>query len=158
MKIILSNLLSLILPVTVLILVPGWLTGFALKNWTLFTFLGIFLSCIGLAILIITISSFIKKGKGTLAPWSPTKKLIITGLHAYVRNPMILGVMIALGGEALIFSSPKILNWLIIFFIINHSYFLSLEEPSLSRRFGNDYEEYKRNVRRWIPRLKPYRQ
>jgi protein-S-isoprenylcysteine O-methyltransferase Ste14 len=157
MKKIISNLVSFILPITVLILVPYWLTGFTHIKFTVLAIFGYLLLVIGLSILVITIASFIRKGKGTLAPWSPTKKLVITGLHAYVRNPMILGVIICLGGEALILDSSKILLWLIIFFIINHFYFILLEEPSLLKRFGNEYVEYKKQVRRWIPRIKPYR-
>ena len=156
MKILISNLVSFILPITVLILIPYWLTGFILEGCSIFTFLGIFISLIGLSILSITISTFIRKGKGTLAPWSPTKKLVITGLHAYVRNPMILGVMICLAGEALLFASWKILFWLILFFIINQLFFILHEEPSLLNRFGNEYAEYKKNVKRWIPRKRPY--
>jgi len=156
MRKVLSNLVSFILPVTVLILVPYWLTGFILIGYTLFTFLGLCISLLGLCILVITILAFIRKGKGALAPWSPTKKLVITGLHAYVRNPMILGVIICLAGEALIFVSWKILFWLILFIIINQLFFTLYEEPSLLKRFGDEYAEYKKNVKRWIPRKKPY--
>jgi protein-S-isoprenylcysteine O-methyltransferase Ste14 len=106
--------------------------------------------------MIITISIFIRIGKGTLAPWSPTKKLVITGIYRYVRNPMIIGVLIVLIGESISILSLKILIWALIFFIINNIYFLFYEEPDLEKRFGNDYKEYKKNVPRWIPRFKPY--
>ena len=158
MKKILSNLVSLILPFTVLVLVPYWLTGFIRPDFTVPGFTGIILLLIGLGILFITISSFVRIGKGTLAPWNPTKKLVITGLHAYVRNPMILGVSISLGGEALLFSSMKILLWFFIFILINHFYFIFFEEPSLKKRFGNEYVNYKKQVNRWIPRMHPYQE
>ena len=154
---VLTNLVSFILPIAVLYLVPDWLTGFIPVKDSLFIYPGILLELIGFSILILTVTSFIRIGKGTIAPWSPTKKLVITGLHAYVRNPMILGVVIALGGEALILFSIKIFIWLILFFLINHFYFIFAEEPSLLDRFGNEYSAYKRNVHRWIPRLHPYR-
>jgi protein-S-isoprenylcysteine O-methyltransferase Ste14 len=157
MKKVLTNLASFILPFTVLILVPYWLTGFIQINCSVISLLGLFFLFVGLSMLIITISVFIRKGKGTLAPWSLTKKLVITGMHAYVRNPMILGVIISLGGEALILTSLKIFWWLIIFFIINHFYFLFFEEPSLLKRFGKEYADYKKHVKRWIPRIQPYR-
>jgi len=112
--------------------------------------------CLGMYLMTVTISSFIRIGKGTLAPWSPTKKLVITGLYSYVRNPMILGVLITLIGESITITSVKIFIWSVIFFIINNIYFTLFEEPNLERRFGEEYKEYKRNVPRWIPRLKPF--
>ena len=95
-------------------------------------------------------------GEGTLAPWMPTKKLVISGLYRYVRNPMILGVLLVLWGESILFCSYRIAIWLVVFFIINHLYFSLFEEPGLIKRFGREYVEYKKNVRRWIPRLKPW--
>jgi protein-S-isoprenylcysteine O-methyltransferase Ste14 len=118
---------------------------------------GLFLIFMGLFIMSLTISSFIKIGKGTLAPWSPTKKLVIVGLYGHVRNPMILGVLIVLIGESILFLSVNIFAWVVIFFLINNIYFRLHEEPNLEERFGDEYREYKKNVPRWIPRQKPYR-
>jgi protein-S-isoprenylcysteine O-methyltransferase Ste14 len=53
--------------------------------------------------------------------------------------------------------SRPIMVWLIFFFLINNLYFLLFEEPGLQRRFGKDYLYYKKKVRRWIPRLKPFK-
>jgi protein-S-isoprenylcysteine O-methyltransferase Ste14 len=69
---------------------------------------------------------------------------------------MIMGVLTVLIGESLAILSFNILIWALIFFIINNVYFLVYEEPNLEKRFGNEYREYKRNVPRWIPRLKPF--
>jgi protein-S-isoprenylcysteine O-methyltransferase Ste14 len=118
---------------------------------------GMILVTIGLIILTVTISMLIRIGKGTLAPWSPTRKLVVTGIYSYVRNPMISGVTTALLGESLIFHSTAIFVWYILFFIINTMYFVLMEEPGLIRRFGDEYIEYTRNVPRWIPRLKPWK-
>lgn len=71
---------------------------------------------------------------------------------------MITGVFFILIGESLIFHSTSILIWAGIFFLINTTYFLLFEEPGLHDRFGEEYLEYKRNVPRWIPRIKPYEQ
>jgi protein-S-isoprenylcysteine O-methyltransferase Ste14 len=153
---VLTNLVSFVLPITVLYVVPEWLTGFTPVKLTALVYPGIVLLLVGLIMLALTIIAFIRKGKGTLAPWSPTKKLVISGLHAFVRNPMISGVAIILCGEALIFYFLKILIWLLIFVIINHVYFIFVEEPSLLNRFGSEYSEYKSHVGRWIPRIRPY--
>lgn len=153
---ILKNIFSLILPVTVLILVPMSIE----KNWTIRYDLNFYLGLIpmiaGLSVMAITISSFIRIGKGTLAPWSPTKKLVIVGPYRYVRNPMIIGVLTVLLGEALIVWSMPILKWAGLFFLINTIYFILSEEPGLEDRFGDDYRQYKKNVSRWIPRITPF--
>ena len=111
---------------------------------------------IGMGFLCTTVFSFIKKGNGTLAPWFPTRKRVITGLYRYVRNPMIIGVLLILSGESVFFLSKNIALWTVIFFAINNVYFLVYEEPSLEKRFGDEYRKYKEQVPRWIPRIKPY--
>jgi protein-S-isoprenylcysteine O-methyltransferase Ste14 len=106
--------------------------------------------------LIYTITLFGRFGNGTLAPWQPTQKLVVIGPYRYVRNPMISGVFFILIGESLILHSTSILEWAGLFFLINTTYFILSEEPSLEERFGQDYRQYKRHVGRWIPRLHPY--
>jgi protein-S-isoprenylcysteine O-methyltransferase Ste14 len=156
MRKILKQLLSFILPVTVLIIVPLFLEpNISIKH--LMSFIpGLVLMIIGLSIVVITVSAFIRKGDGTLAPWSPTKKLVMEGMYAYVRNPMISGVLMVLLGESLSVLSLPIFEWALIFFIVNNIFFRVYEEPSLEKRFGDEYREYKRQVPRWIPRMKPY--
>jgi protein-S-isoprenylcysteine O-methyltransferase Ste14 len=106
--------------------------------------------------LVWTILLFARVGKGTLAPWQPTQQLVIRGPYKYTRNPMISGVVGILTGEALWFNSWPILVWAGIFFCINTLYFIKIEEPSMMRRFGESYLQYKRAVPRWLPRLTPY--
>jgi protein-S-isoprenylcysteine O-methyltransferase Ste14 len=151
MKIILKQIFSFILPVIVLILVPLWIEPErSMHDWVSFAF-GTGLVLFGLYLLSVTNSLFIRIGKGTLAPWSPTKKLVITGPYRYVRNPMIIGVWIALIGETVALLSLNIGIWAILFFVLNTVYFILYEEPNLEKKFGNPYRIYKKNVRRWIP-------
>jgi protein-S-isoprenylcysteine O-methyltransferase Ste14 len=110
----------------------------------------------GLVLMILTIRMFIMIGKGTLAPWDPTKKLITKNLYGHVRNPMILGVLIVLIGESLLFISFRIAIWAMLFFLMNTIYLILSEEPGLEKRFGGEYIEYKKNVPRWVPRVKPW--
>jgi protein-S-isoprenylcysteine O-methyltransferase Ste14 len=100
---------------------------------------------------------FARVGQGTLAPWEPTRRLVAVGPYAHVRNPMIVGVMSIIAGEATLLGSLRIGLWGVAFFAINHVYFVLSEEPGLEKRFGADYLEYKRSVPRWIPRLWPWR-
>lgn len=153
---ILRHLASFILPATVLIFVPVFIEDDFRLMWCWSTILGGILMCTGLLIIILTIRMFILIGKGTLAPWDPTRKLVTGSLYGYVRNPMILGVFTMLVGEGVLFTSVNITVWAIAFFIINTIYFIFSEEPGLKKRFGNEYDEYKKNVPRWIPRMKPW--
>ena len=156
MKTILKNIFSLILPITALIIVPMYIEpDISIKKISALV-TGLFIICIGLYIMTLTISLFIRIGKGTLAPWSPTKKLVISGIYGHLRNPMISGVLMVLTGESIAILSLNIFIWTVIFYILNNFYFVFYEEPNLKKRFGNEYQEYKNNVPRWLPRLKPF--
>lgn len=111
----------------------------------------------GLALMASSIGLFTTVGEGTLAPWDPTRKLVVQGVYRHVRNPMISGVMAVLVGEALLFASTALLGWFLAFALANVAYIPFFEEPGLERRFGEEYREYRRNVPRWIPRRTPWR-
>ena len=135
MKMVLKQLVSLILPFTVLIVIPylilSGITSPGIKNSENLTSIhfvaGLLFVIIGLMGMALTIWIFIKIGKGTLAPWSPTKRLIVSGPYAHVRNPMISSVLIVLLGEVLIFESRKLFAWWILFLAINQAYFILVE-------------------------------
>jgi len=157
MKIIFRHLFSLILPVSALIVIPYLIEGDLAVRWHWAAIPGGALIFLGLAIMILTIRMFIQIGKGTLAPWDPTRNLVTGSLYGYVRNPMILGVLTVLLGEVMLFLSWNIAVWAFLFFVINTVYFIFSEERGLEKRFGKEYVEYKRNVPRWIPRTRPWR-
>lgn len=113
-----------------------WLAGFGLFAW-----------CVGL---------FARVGRGTLAPWDPTRRMVAVGPYRHVRNPMITGVVAMLVGEALLSGSRVLGGWAASFVLLNHVYFLLLEEPGLTRRFGPSYQAYKTAVPRWLPRVAPW--
>ena len=119
--------------------------------------IGWLIAVAGSALFVYTVFLFKTLGQGTLAPWEPTKKLIVEGPYRYCRNPMITGVFSMILGEGLMLYSANILAWAIAFFIINTLYFIFVEERSMMQRFGSDYLKYKKNVPRWIPRLRPFR-
>ena len=132
-----------------------------MRLWTinpLTIFVGCTLTILGLYTLSKTILYFARIGKGTLAPWAPTQQLVVEGVYRYVRNPMILGVVLTLLGEAFIFGSILLFMCFGLFWIVNHLWFVFWEEPDLERRFGSKYQHYKANVPRWIPRRHPWTQ
>jgi protein-S-isoprenylcysteine O-methyltransferase Ste14 len=95
-------------------------------------------------------------GKGTSWPFDPPRKLVITGLYRYVRNPMEGSYLLILFGEVLLFESSAIAIYLLLIFFYLHIRQIFIEEPALRRRFGQQYERYWKSVPRWIPSLTAY--
>jgi protein-S-isoprenylcysteine O-methyltransferase Ste14 len=155
-----------LLPGTVVVVVPAIIllrgdgpeVGWGLDGvlGALPVLLGVALIAAGVAFWAWTVRLFARIGEGTLAPWDPTRHLVVEGPYRHVRNPMITGVQVALLGEAALFGSVALLIWFGAFFAINCVFFLVFEEPDLERRFGGEYREYKLGVPRWIPRRTPY--
>jgi protein-S-isoprenylcysteine O-methyltransferase Ste14 len=96
---------------------------------------------------------FALHGRGTPAPIAPTKRLVIEGLHRYVRNPMYLGVLLIILGQAILFRSVANAVYAAAFWLIVHLFVLFYEEPTLSKQFGAEYDAYRAQVPRWFPRL-----
>jgi protein-S-isoprenylcysteine O-methyltransferase Ste14 len=118
--------------------------------------LGGVLICLGLVLMVATIRLFVTVGKGTLAPWNPTQRLVVQGIYRHVRNPMIAGVFFVLLGEAILAASLPLLGWFAVFVVVNAVYIPLVEERGLVKRFGADYLTYQQNVPRWIPRLRAW--
>ena len=152
----------LLLPGTVTVVIPAIILHFAGMHWlsppwtVVRPVAGSILVLLGLTLMTKTIGLFITVGKGTLAPWEPTQKLVVRGVYRHVRNPMITGVFCVLLGEAVFFGSLWLLSWSTVFLVVNLIYIPAFEEPGLVTRFGDDYLLYKQNVPRWIPRWKPW--
>lgn len=158
----------LLLPVMAAVVVPGtlvFLTGFdTLALWERWPSSrlalwvgGALLVGAGLTLMASTIRLFATLGQGTLAPWNPPQNLVVNGVYRHVRNPMISGVFLVLIGEAAGCASLALVGWAAIFIAGNMVYMPLVEEPGLVRRFGEDYEKYRRNVPRWVPRMKPWK-
>ncbi len=111
---------------------------------------------LGLGLFVSTVWLFARVGEGTLAPWDATRRLVVRGVYRHVRNPMIVGVICVLLGEAALLGSLPLLEWFAFFLLANALYIPLIEEPRLERQFGTDYRLYRQNVPRWIPRLRPW--
>jgi protein-S-isoprenylcysteine O-methyltransferase Ste14 len=135
---------------------PDWSWGLGGAAAAALVALGAALAVAGLVLWAWTVRLFATVGQGTLAPWDPTSRLVAVGPYRHVRNPMISGVFAVLAGEALALGSRGIALWAGAFLLVNHLYFVFVEEPGLARRFGADYEEYRRAVPRWVPRTTPF--
>ena len=155
----------LILPGNVLITIPLLIFLFT-KNYYFYHlvnphnflfYVAMFFLVLGMVFTIWSVRTFyIKGGDGTPAPWQPISNLVISGPYRYVRNPMILGVVYLLLFESAIFASVVLLLWTIVFFVGNIFYFKIFEEKQLIKRFGADYEDYKKKVSMFFPKFIPY--
>jgi protein-S-isoprenylcysteine O-methyltransferase Ste14 len=115
--------------------------------------LGVGLIACGVGLVVWTVGLFVREGEGTLAPWDPTAKLVVRGPYRHVRHPMIGGVATILLGEAVLLGSTAVAGWLVAVVTVNAVYLPLVEERGLVRRFGSDYEVYRANVPRFVPRL-----
>jgi len=155
-----------VLPGNVTIVVPGLILalldgprvgwGLGAVGAILVALAGLALIGAGFAIWLWTVLLLSRLGRGTLAAWDPTSRLVVAGPYRYMRNPMISAVATLLLGEAVLFGSIWILAWAGSFIAINFTYFLLVEEPGLERRFGDEYRAYRRAVPRWLPRREPW--
>jgi len=165
MIMLLRHLLAVaVLPFVMAVVIPVWLArrdhltlaAAGTVPLLLVQLAGVLVLVIGIVFFASSLRRFAGEGKGTLAPWDPPRELVVRGPYRYVRNPMIFGVILVLIGEALVLLSTSHMWWALIFFGINAVYIPLLEEPQLESRFGDSYVEYRRNVPRLIPRLRPW--
>jgi protein-S-isoprenylcysteine O-methyltransferase Ste14 len=110
----------------------------------------------GLVPLLESIGRFVLVGRGTLVPAVPTERLVESGLYRFVRNPMYLGVLTVIAGEALLFESRGVMFEFFVAWIGMDLFVRLYEEPRLMRAFPAEYARYCRNVRRWLPRPTPW--
>ena len=96
---------------------------------------------------------FISRGRGTPALFDAPRAFVAIGPYKYVRNPMYIGGLMLLIGFGFYERSISILFLALLLFLLVHLLVLFYEEPTLARTFGSSYQEYRRVVPRWIPRL-----
>jgi protein-S-isoprenylcysteine O-methyltransferase Ste14 len=151
-----------VLPLTATVLIPMWIerrshvAPVAGLPAIAAQLAGVIVFGIGLLLFGASLRHFAVQGRGTLAPWDPPRALVVAGPYRYVRNPMISGVVFILFGEALVLLSLPLAQWALLFLCVNLVYIPLFEEVSLERRFGEPYREYRRHVRRFIPRARPW--
>jgi protein-S-isoprenylcysteine O-methyltransferase Ste14 len=139
-------------------LVPWWLTGWdAKESWAPLVALGAVLVAAGLVVLVQAFARFVVEGIGTPAPVAPPEHLVVGGLYRHVRNPMYVAVAAIIVGQALVLGRPALLLYAAAFVAVTATFVRHHEEPALRRRFGAEYEVYRRAVPGWRPRVRPWR-
>jgi len=111
---------------------------------------GLLALALGLVGLLWCVRDFYVSGQGTLAPWSPPRKLVIVGLYRYSRNPMYVSVVLVLLGWAVSFGSPALYLYALLVATAFHLRVVRAEEPWLSRTHGSEWERYAGRVPRWL--------
>ncbi|KAB1140372.1 isoprenylcysteine carboxylmethyltransferase family protein [Streptomyces luteolifulvus] len=154
----LGTLLFLVLaPGTVVVMLPWWLTGWRGGDWWLpLRLLGLVPLAAGAAVLLTAYVRFVVEGLGTPAPVAPPEHLVVGGLYRHVRNPMYLAVVAAIAGQGLLLARPVLFVYGGCAWLLMAGFAKWYEEPVLTRRFGAEYERYRRAVPGWWPRLTPW--
>lgn len=133
-------------------LISGWEFHEPLPYWVAAQIVGVLLICAGLIPAVHAFVQFVKAG-GTPMPIAPTQHLVVSGFNQYVRNPMYVGLLTAIVGEALLFGQFSLLLYAAVTWAVTASFVRWYEEPTLSRQFGAEYESYRRAVHAWRFRL-----
>ena len=118
---------------------------------------GVLLIVAGLPGLVDSFARFALQGLGTPAPIAPTQNLVVTGLYRYVRNPIYVALVAVILGQAVLFGDQRLLGYGVFMWLGFHAFVVGVEEPVLVQSFGTEYEDFRANVPRWIPRLTPWR-
>jgi protein-S-isoprenylcysteine O-methyltransferase Ste14 len=116
-----------------------------------FRFLGLLPALAGILALLCSVWELTSAGEGTPAPFDPPKKHVARGLYRHARNPMYVGDLLVVVGEALVFESAALLLYALLVLGVCHLFVVLHEEPTLKRKFGERYERYCANVPRWVP-------
>jgi protein-S-isoprenylcysteine O-methyltransferase Ste14 len=146
-----------------LLVAPGFAAGFVpwlMTGWEAegdVPFAGIVVTGAGVAFVLHAFARFVVEGLGTPAPVAPPTRLVIGGVYRHVRNPMYLAVTAAIAGQAAIFGDVAVLIYAALFLAVTFAFVKLYEEPALTRTFGDEYTEYRRNVPGWWPRVTPWR-
>src|ERR1700740_2241967 len=137
-------------------LLPRWL-GFSVEmagsaRWR---WLAAIPSVLGFAVALRCVWDFGWTGRGTPAPVAPPQHLVVVGFYRDVRNPIDLGFAAGWIGLWVVFGHPDRVLILVVAAVALgvHLFVLFYEEPTLHNKFGADYDEYRQNVRRWVPRV-----
>jgi protein-S-isoprenylcysteine O-methyltransferase Ste14 len=141
-----------------LVVVPGTVAVYVPLRWarpatTASLALGVPMMAAAALIVLLSFWDFAVLGRGTPAPIDPPRLLVTQRLYRRCRNPMYVGVVGGVLGEAVAFRSPPIAAYAVAVWLLFHAFVRLYEEPVLRRTFGPTYDDYRARVPRWIPRL-----
>lgn len=114
---------------------------------------GAVLIVVGGGLVLETTARFALQGRGTPAPFAAPDRFVARGSYRVVRNPMYVGVLALIVGQALLLGREVLLLWAGAAAVLFQLFVVFHEEPELRKRFGAEYDDYRRRVGRWLPRF-----
>jgi protein-S-isoprenylcysteine O-methyltransferase Ste14 len=138
------------------LLTGGWQVRERVAYWAPMRVIGVILLVAGVIVVIQAFVRFVVEGFGTPAPVAAPERLVVGGVYRYVRNPMYVAILATMVGQALLLGQLGLLLYAAAIWLIAAAFVRFYEEPTLTRRFGADYEAYRRAVPAWWPRLRPW--
>jgi protein-S-isoprenylcysteine O-methyltransferase Ste14 len=155
-----SLLFFIVAPFLAAGIVPWWISRWefqpAFLGVELTRAVGVLLILAGVPGVVDSFARFALQGLGTPAPVAPPQHLVVTGLYRYVRNPMYVSVVAVIFGQSLLFGDWRLIVYGALFWLACHAFVVVYEEPTLQRTFGAEFEAFRANVPRWIPRVRPW--
>jgi protein-S-isoprenylcysteine O-methyltransferase Ste14 len=136
-------------------LLGDWRLHQPLPDWVIARVAGGILIAAGLVPIAASFAAFVQ-ARGTPVPAASPSSLVVSGFYRYVRNPIYVGFLIILAGQALLLGSRAMVEYAAAAWCVGAGAVRWYEEPVLKRKFGSEYEAYRRAVRAWIPRLHPW--
>ena len=156
-----SAVFFVVAPFTLAGIVPWSITGWQLRppflGLELTRGIGAIMILAGVPGLVDAFARFALQGLGTPAPVAPPHNLVVTGLYRYVRNPIYVAVVAIILGQAVLMGDLRLIVYGALLWLFFHAWVVVLEEPELVSRFGTEYDDFRANVPRWIPRITPWR-
>ena len=152
-----STLFFAIAPAMVAGAIPWWITRWRVAAFLPFRHAAWIPIVAGAAVLIHSFVRFVMEGAGTPAPVAPTERLVVGGLYRHVRNPMYVGVLALIFGQAFLFGEVRLAIYGGLIAAAFALFVALYEEPTLRARYGDEYDAYRRAVPGWFPRLRPWR-
>ncbi|MFG1621465.1 methyltransferase family protein [Kribbella sp. NPDC049227] len=135
--------------------VVGGVIPWAVSGWAAPRFWpGLVVVAAGAFVVLRAFVRFVLEGRGTPAPVAPTEELVVGGDYRFVRNPMYVGVVTAILGQALLFLDLRVLAYGVLAWAVMAAFVRWYEEPVLLQRYGAQYDPYRRSVPAWVPRFR----
>lgn len=149
---------TVLVPGTVVGLVPRVLARYDRESPTLDSrpaqLVGFVSFAVGSLLYLHTAFRFSSEGGGTPSPHDEPDDLVIGGVYRYTRNPMYVGVLLCIVGQAVRYRSLHVCWWGLVCWLGFHRRILEYEEPHLREKHGAAYEAYVERVPRWLPRVR----
>lgn len=111
------------------------------------------LALAGVGAWVACLDSFSRQGRGTPLPADAPRELVTTGLFRRTRNPIMAAELAVIWAAVLHLASLGAALYALAITALAHVLVVHVEEPELSARFGRSYDDYRRRVPRWLPRL-----